>query len=171
MKTQWGKLQNPQGFGDVPTKEGSYLMWMQLDGMKIQGPYFRKYIVSGDLQLLWTKSSEKYRKLMIFSLNKIIFLKMCFLHCMHSPQIVYVHVFNSTLGYVPPFCFFFTLSIRCIDTAVFAGTLLSVWQPQTGSQLWNPTSNFLWNIIRGISFLKKIKLHMCKNLNTSTFLL
>lgn len=43
------------------------------------------------IQSCWRSSTSvnkifrKYRKLMIFSLNKVIFLKMCFLHCMHSP--------------------------------------------------------------------------------------
>lgn len=129
------KLQNPQGFGDVPTKEDSSLMWMQLDGMKIQGPYFlccRRPSTSVN------KSSEKSRKLMIFSLNKVIFLKMCFVHCMYSPQIFYVHVFNSSPWECSSFFFFFlfhSLPVRCRDAAPFVGMLLSVWRPP-GSPLF-----------------------------------
>lgn len=37
------------------------------------------------------------------------------------------------------------------------------------SMIWNPTSNFLWTIIRGIPFLRHIKFRMCKSLNASSF--
>lgn len=131
------KLQNPQGFGDVPTKEDSSLMWMQLDGMKIQGPYFlccRRPSTSVN------KSSEKSRKLMIFSLNKVIFLKMCFVHCMYSPQIFYVHVFNSSPWECSSFFFFFPLPLfacqvqRCSTICWYATLSLAATRITTLSE-------------------------------------
>lgn len=45
---------------------------------------------------------------MIFSLNKVIFLKMCFLNHRFCPRILYAHVFNSS-PHVFSFIFFFTV--------------------------------------------------------------